>query len=180
MEKAQPKIPPAFKKDTLLATFSTQVQFKNGIAHLQHINTQLDKANARGNADINLLNKTLDLHFNVQLDASISNAYIAKIIWPVHCSGPLNSTPKCRVESGPIRKQLGKLAQQALEEKAKKALLKKLNLPDEAAAKAVIQQKIQEQKTRLKEQENRLKQKEDAVKEQLQQELQNKLKKLFK
>ena len=183
-EKAQKKLPPSLNKDTQLKTFTTQAQFKDGIVHLQHIDTRLDKANAAGDARINLLANTLDLHLGVQLDESISNKYVAQIIWPVHCSGPLNAAPKCSVETRLIRKQLEKLAKRTLEEKAKAALLKKLNLPDEAAAKALARQKIEEKKQQLQQkvdaQKAQLQQKVDQEKDKVEEQLKNKLKGLFR
>ncbi len=135
----QNKLPKALKQDTSLKQFKTQGQIANGIVTTPNVNADTDAGKLSGNGTINLLEKSLDYRFGVNLTSFDDHKYLKGTAWPVHCQGKFDQPVKdwCRPDTQAIGQVLENASKLALKEKAAEKIGEKLGSEGGASKDAV-------------------------------------------
>ncbi len=177
-EETKQKAPPAFRKESEIKALLAHVVFEDGKAKADQLDLSMGGATAKGSASFDLIEHNLAFNLNLTLSESLSNKYLSNIAWPIECQGNLSATPRCKIDSKPVKRAIEKLAKKQAEQRAKEAIAKKLkertgvdigNPSIEKAVKDEAKEQIKSKETELKE----------TLQDTLEQELNERLKKLF-
>lgn len=165
----QSKLPTELTSDTEINELVAKLRIENGQLIVPETRAKSSDGSLNLAGNIDLLQRGLDLRFDIVLDALSSNKYLKNTAWPVHCKGqwqdPVLSW--CRPDSKAFNTTLQNTLKQAMRDKSAGKIADKLGLEGEDEASL-------EQQAR-----DKAKAEEDRAKQKLKDALDKKLKGLF-